>query len=91
LAKGKYPLLRSCNELLRRLSKAKNTVFCGKILMFLAKVFPLSERSGVNVKSAFNLTNVTEVEESEEEEQKTDAQQMEIDAQIKLTQPQCNR
>ncbi|OUM63683.1 hypothetical protein PIROE2DRAFT_43250, partial [Piromyces sp. E2] len=39
-------LLRFCNELLRRVSKTENTVLCGKILMFLASVFPLTERSG---------------------------------------------
>ena len=39
-------LLRMCNEMLRRLSKEKNTVFCGRILMFLANSFPLGERSG---------------------------------------------
>jgi len=40
-------LLRFCNELLRRVSKTENTVLCGKILMFLASVFPLTERSGI--------------------------------------------
>lgn len=53
--KGKaLVLLRTCNELLRRLSKERNTVFCGRILMFLANSFPLCERSGVNVRGEFN-------------------------------------
>jgi hypothetical protein len=53
--KGKgLVLLRMCNELLRRLSKETNTVFCGRILMFLANTFPLGERSGVNLKGDFN-------------------------------------
>lgn len=30
-------------------------VFCGRILMFLAAIFPLSERSGVNSTGAFNV------------------------------------
>lgn len=47
-------LLRMCNELLRRLSKEINTVFCGRILMFLANTFPLGERSGVNLRGDFN-------------------------------------
>jgi len=42
-------LLRFCNELLRRVSKTENTVLCGKILMFLASVFPLTERSGIHL------------------------------------------
>ena len=39
-------ILRLCNELLRRLSKTKNTSFCGRILQFLANIYPMSERSG---------------------------------------------
>jgi THO complex subunit 1 len=34
-------------------------VFCGRILLFLAKFFPFSERSGLNVVSEFNLENTT--------------------------------
>lgn len=52
-------LLRSCNDLLRRLSRSQNTVFCGRILLFLAHLFPLSERSGLNIVSEFNLENAT--------------------------------
>lgn len=33
-------------DLLRRLSKSQNTVFCGRIQLFLARLFPLSEKSG---------------------------------------------
>lgn len=58
----KNNILRICNDLLRRLSRAQNTVFCGRILLFLAKFFPFSERSGLNVISEFNLDNVTEYE-----------------------------
>ncbi|XP_025411324.1 THO complex subunit 1 [Sipha flava] len=56
----KNNLLRMCNDLLRRLSRSRNTVFCGRILLFLAKFFPFSERSGLNIVSEFNLENVTE-------------------------------
>lgn len=56
----KNNLLRMCNDLLRRLSRSQNTVFCGRILLFLAKFFPFSERSGLNIVSEFNLDNVTE-------------------------------
>ncbi|GFR12495.1 THO complex subunit 1 [Trichonephila clavata] len=55
----KNHLLRSCNDLLKRLSRSQNTVFCGRILMFLAHIFPLSERSGLNIISEFNLENTT--------------------------------
>ncbi|KAF7278945.1 THO complex 1-like protein Hpr1 [Rhynchophorus ferrugineus] len=56
----KNNLLRLCNDLLRRLSRTTATVFCGKILLFLAKFFPFSERSGLNIVSEFNLENITE-------------------------------
>lgn len=55
---SKNILLRLCNDPLRRLSRSQNTVFCGRILLFLAKFFPFSERSGLNVVSEFNLDNV---------------------------------
>merc|ERR1712066_1154665 len=55
----KNHILRICNDLLRRLSRTQNTVFCGRILLFLAKFFPFSERSGLNVISEFNLDNTT--------------------------------
>lgn len=61
----KNNLLRICNDLLRRLSRSQNTVFCGRILLFLAKFFPFSERSGLNVVSEFNLENLTEYESSD--------------------------
>ncbi|KAF7971519.1 hypothetical protein HWV62_20914 [Athelia sp. TMB] len=44
-------LLRTLNDLLRRLSKmGSTTIFCGRILTFLSGVFPLGERSGVNLR-----------------------------------------
>lgn len=58
-ASGKILLLRMCNDLLRRLSSAQNTVFCGRIQLFLAQLFPLSEKSALNLMSHFNLDNVT--------------------------------
>ncbi|XP_062589734.1 THO complex subunit 1-like [Saccostrea cucullata] len=56
---GKNYLLRMCNDLLRRLSKSQNTVFCGRIQLFLSRLFPLSEKSALNLMSQFNLENVT--------------------------------
>jgi len=53
--KGKaLVLLRTLNDLLRRLSKTGNmTLFCGRILTFLSGVFPLGERSGVNLRGEY--------------------------------------
>lgn len=61
----KNSLLRMCNDLLRRLSRSQNTVFCGRILLFLANFFPFSERSGLNVVSEFNVENITEFSNNE--------------------------
>jgi hypothetical protein len=41
-------LLLICNALLRRLSKAQETVFCGRILMFLANLIPIEDKSGMD-------------------------------------------
>ncbi|KAJ3682309.1 hypothetical protein LUZ60_014882 [Juncus effusus] len=60
--RGKLVMLRTCNQLLRRLSKSNDVVFCGRILMFLAHFFPLSERSAVNIKGVFNTSNETKYE-----------------------------
>lgn len=56
--KGKaLVLLRTLNDLLRRLSKmGSTTTFCGRILTFLSGVFPLGERSGVNLRGEYGPT-----------------------------------
>ncbi|XP_014216979.1 THO complex subunit 1 [Copidosoma floridanum] len=73
----KNNLLRMCNDLLRRLSRSQQTVFCGRILLFLAKFFPFSERSGLNIISEFNLENTTEF--GSEKSQENVAQPMDVD------------
>ncbi|CAO1617108.1 unnamed protein product [Parajaminaea phylloscopi] len=59
-------LLRLLNDLLRRLSKPSRShlVLSGRILTLLASVFPLGERSGVNLRGEFNVGNVTKFEDS---------------------------
>ena len=56
-------LLRLSNELLRRLSKTTHMAFAGRIRMFLANAFPLSERSGLNLAGTFNTENETHTDE----------------------------
>ena len=46
--------------MVKRLSKANDTVFCGRIQMFLATVLSISDRSGVNLMGRFNVDNITE-------------------------------
>ncbi|KAJ1985086.1 hypothetical protein H4R34_000263 [Dimargaris verticillata] len=53
-------ILRVCNDLLRRTAKSQNSDFAGRVLIFLANAFPLSERSGVNVRGDFHSDNVTD-------------------------------
>ncbi|KAL0591363.1 hypothetical protein ABG067_001394 [Albugo candida] len=61
--KSSLTLLRMCNALLRRLSKTHNTVFCGRILVFLSFTFTLNERSAVNLHSKANVGNLTTFED----------------------------
>ncbi|KAG7387065.1 THO complex subunit 1 [Phytophthora pseudosyringae] len=63
--KASLCLLRMCNALLRRLSKTHNSVFCGKILVFLSFTFALSERSAVNLTGKANVTNMTVFEDQD--------------------------
>jgi THO complex subunit 1 len=57
-------ILRSCNELLRRLSRAEDAVFCGRVYIFLFQSFPLGDKSSVNLRGEFHVENVTTYEES---------------------------
>ncbi|KAK0500742.1 THO complex subunit 1 transcription elongation factor-domain-containing protein [Armillaria luteobubalina] len=64
-------LLRTLNDLLRRLSKmGSTTMFCGRILTFLSGAFPLSERSGVNLRGEYGPTweGVKDMMKAEEKE-----------------------
>lgn len=55
-------ILRSCNELLRRLSRAEDTTFCGRVFIFLFQSFPLGDRSSVNLRGEYHIENVTTYE-----------------------------
>ena len=54
--------LRSCNELLRRLSRAEDAIFCGRVFFFLFQTFPLGDKSSVNLRGEFHVENVTKFE-----------------------------
>ncbi|KAF4550910.1 THO complex subunit 1 transcription elongation factor-like protein [Elsinoe fawcettii] len=56
-------ILRTCNELLRRLSRAEDATFCGRVFFFLFQIFPLGEQSSVNLRGEFHTDNVTLFEE----------------------------
>ena len=52
-------ILRCCNELLRRLSRAEDIVFCGRVFIFLFQSFPLGDKSSVNLRGEFHVENMT--------------------------------
>ena len=52
-------ILRACNDLLRRLSRAEDTVFCGRVFIFLFQSFPLGDKSSVNLRGEYHVENVT--------------------------------
>jgi THO complex subunit 1 len=56
-------ILRSCNELLRRLSRAEDTAFCGRVFIFLFQSFPLGDKSSVNLRGEYHTENVTTFDE----------------------------
>jgi len=59
-APSKLILLRICNKILKLLSNSNvDCEFAGTIMILLTKVFPLSERSAINVLGSFNVGNET--------------------------------
>lgn len=61
----KLVILRSCNDLLRRLSRAEDTAFCGRVFIFMFQCFPLGDRSSVNLRGEYHAENVTAFEETQ--------------------------
>ncbi|KAL8738832.1 MAG: hypothetical protein Q9181_000436 [Wetmoreana brouardii] len=72
-------ILRACNELLRRLSRAEDTVFCGRVFIFMFQSFPLGDRSSVNLRGEYHVENVTVFEKPPEEQMEGSDDAMEID------------
>ncbi|KAH9844862.1 THO complex subunit 1 [Teratosphaeria destructans] len=72
--------LRMCNELLRRLSKAEDAMFCGRVFFFLFHTYPLGDQSSVNRTGDFHVENTTTFELS-----KQDGDKMEVDAETPRT------
>lgn len=62
--KTNLALLRSCNELLKRLSRAEDAVFCGRIFFYLFQTFPLGDKSSVNLRGEYHSENVTNFEQT---------------------------
>ncbi|RYP92263.1 hypothetical protein DL770_001576 [Monosporascus sp. CRB-9-2] len=60
----KLVILRACNELLRRLSRAEDAAFCGRVFIFMFQSFPLHDRSSVNLRGEYHVENVTTYEDA---------------------------
>ena len=71
-------ILRSCNELLRRLSRAEDTAFCGRVFIFMFQSFPLGDKSSVNLRGEYHVENVTAFDDPANKEEAADA--MEVDS-----------
>jgi THO complex subunit 1 len=71
-------ILRSCNELLRRLSRAEDTAFCGRVFIFMFQSFPLGDRSSVNLRGEYHTENVTSFDSEPRKELESD--QMDVDS-----------
>ncbi|KAK4926238.1 hypothetical protein LTR66_016360, partial [Elasticomyces elasticus] len=63
LMSKKNVCLRFCNDLLRRLSRAEDAAFCGRVFIFMFLGFPLHDKSSVNLRGDFHTENVTTYDE----------------------------
>lgn len=76
--KKQLTFLRVGNELLRRLSRAEDAIFCGRVFFFLFQIFPLGDKSSVNMRGDFHTENVTKFE-NKLSDSKQDGDHMDID------------
>ncbi len=65
-APTKLALLRICNMLLRRLSRARHVLLAGRIHIFLAQILPSTDRSAVNANGNINESHALEFEDVSE-------------------------
>jgi THO complex subunit 1 len=78
-------ILRSCNELLRRLSRAEDTAFCGRVFIFMFQSFPLGDKSSVNLRGEYHTENVTTYDELPPRESDPEKMDVDSDANSKVT------
>lgn len=81
-SKDKLSILRSCLELLNRLEGTRHRLFAGRVLIFLARVLPFFDQSGLNKLLEFESrelpesvqSNLKKIGERQNEKLKTFAQ-----------------
>ena len=84
LSKKSLIILRLCNELLRRLSRAEDTVFCGRVFIYLFQSFPLGDRSSVNLRGEYHIENVTTFDTSNGKLDTTQQEPMDVSSSTEL-------
>jgi THO complex subunit 1 len=73
-------ILRSCNELLRRLSRAEDTAFCGRVFIFMFQSFPLGDKSSVNLRGEYHTENLTTFDKIPPKESESVPEKMDVDS-----------
>lgn len=76
-------ILRTCNELLRRLSRAEDTAFCGRVFIFMFQSFPLGDKSSVNLRGDYHSENVTSYDILPTDSESATSAGMDIDTETK--------
>lgn len=69
--------------MLRRLSRAEDTAFCGRVFIFLFQSFPLGDKSSVNLRGEYHIENVTSFDILPPKE--VDIEKMDVDPPAKET------
>lgn len=84
-------VLRFCTELLRRLSRAEDAAFCGRVFIFMFQSYPLGDKSSVNLRGEYHTENVTsyDASPSKESEDTPAGEKMDVDSEDALK-PQPN-
>ncbi|KKA27137.1 hypothetical protein TD95_000408 [Thielaviopsis punctulata] len=72
-------ILRTCNELLRRLSRAEDTSFCGRVFIFMFQCFPLGDKSSVNLRGEYHVENTTTYDEELPSKSEKEGDAMDVD------------
>lgn len=75
----KLVILRSCNELLRRLSRAEDTAFSGRVFIFLFQSLPPGDKSSVNLRGEYHTQNATTYDQVSPKLEEAD-DKMEVDS-----------
>ncbi|KAI0481140.1 THO complex subunit 1 transcription elongation factor-domain-containing protein [Xylariaceae sp. FL0804] len=74
-------ILRSCNDLLRRLSRAEDAAFCGRVYIFMFQSINFGDKSSVNLRGEYHVDNVTTFEQVPTEPADT-TEKMDVDAAV---------